>query len=156
MEALKPAPVLSAQSSKKLKTKEKKRRKTDAYIRQGEWFFVPAPQLKVDKNIILQKEPLQRGRGKPHMAEELYRIGGTTVYVNAFHRNGISTAAYSALSEAERKKAPWRTMTRDPEVYVRGKITHADHKTVHLDGWHRVCPNTETQAKAMRHVAFLD
>jgi hypothetical protein len=29
-------------------------------------------------------------------------------------------------------------------VYVKGRITHADHKTVLLDGWHRVVPNTET------------
>jgi hypothetical protein len=50
----------------------------------------------------------------------------------------------------------WRAMTRDAEVYVRGRIRHADHKTVTLNGWHRVYMNTETQAVAMRNVAFLD
>ena len=156
MEALKPAPVLQAQSTKKMKARDKKRRKTEAYIRQGEWFFVPAKNLKVDKSLILKNEPLQRGRGKPHMAEKLYRIGGTTVYVNGSHPNGITAKAYAALPLEQRKGIPWRTMVRDPEVYVRGKIRHSDHKTVLLDGWYRVFPNEETKARAMRHVAFLD
>ena len=47
-------------------------------------------------------------------------------------------------------------MVRNPSVYVKGRITHADHATVVLDGWHRVEMNTETQSRAMRHVAFLD
>ncbi|MCK9458271.1 MAG: hypothetical protein M0R80_01295 [Proteobacteria bacterium] len=156
MEALKPAQVLQAQSTKKMKARDKKRRKTEAYIRQGEWFFMPAKNLKVDKSLILKNEPLQRGRGKPHMAEELYRIGGTTVYVNGSHPNGITAKAYAALPLDQRKGVLWRTMVRDPEVYVRGKIRHSDHKTVLLDGWYRVLPNEETKARAMRHVAFLD
>jgi hypothetical protein len=50
----------------------------------------------------------------------------------------------------------WRKMRRNPGVYVRGRIRHADHKTVVLHGWHRVLMNTEGQSKAMRNVAFLD
>jgi hypothetical protein len=41
-------------------------------------------------------------------------------------------------------------------VFVRGRIRHADHVTVVLDTWHRVFMNTESEANAMRHVAFLD
>ena len=47
-------------------------------------------------------------------------------------------------------------MRRNPGVYVRGKVRHADHKTIALHGWHRVLMNTEDQASAMRNVAFLD
>ena len=45
---------------------------------------------------------------------------------------------------------------RDARVYVTGAIRHKDHATVWLTDWHEVVMNTETQAKAMRHVAFLD
>ncbi len=50
----------------------------------------------------------------------------------------------------------WVTQRRNPTVFVRGKIRHADHKTIVLNGWHQVLMNTETQAVAMRHVAFID
>ena len=50
----------------------------------------------------------------------------------------------------------WRVMRRNPQVYVKGRISHADHKTIVLPGWHRVLMNTENQAAAMSHVAFLD
>ena len=110
--------------------------------------------MKVDEKLILKNEPLRRGRGKPHMAEELYRIGGETVWVGLGATNGISVAAYSKLSSEERKNK--RSMSRNPRVYVRGKIRHSDHKTIQLDGWHLVQMNTETESIAMRSVAFLD
>lgn len=47
-------------------------------------------------------------------------------------------------------------MQRDATVYVRGEITHRDHKTVYLNGWHRVLMNTENRSRAMRFLAFLD
>jgi hypothetical protein len=55
-----------------------------------------------------------------------------------------------------KRRLPWRVMRRDAGVYVCGKIRHPDHKTVKLNGWHRVVPNTESQAASMRHLAFLD
>jgi hypothetical protein len=54
------------------------------------------------------------------------------------------------------KKWGWRTMRRNPGVYVRGRIRHADHRTITLHGWHSVLMNTETQSRAMRNVAFID
>jgi hypothetical protein len=52
--------------------------------RQGEWFFLPAPDLKVDARLILHNEPLVRGTGgKPHWAEFCYRTGGEAVYVTS-------------------------------------------------------------------------
>lgn len=153
MEALKPREVLAAQSQKKIKHKDKKRRKTEAYVRQGEWFFIPAKGLVVEESLILKDEPLRRGGGKPHMAEFAYRRGGTTVWFHPVHApNGILPTSFRKLTEEQRKQPNWRSMVRDAEVFVKGAIRHADHKTVHLDGWYKVVPNNESRA----NVAFLD
>ncbi len=51
MEALKPAIVLRAQ--KRLGVKSRRhRRKTAAYVRQGEWFFLPRPMMHVGELAI--------------------------------------------------------------------------------------------------------
>jgi hypothetical protein len=157
-EALKPAAVQMAESHKRLKARARSRRKNAAYVRQGEWFFVPVPGLVVDAKLVLANEPLRRGRGKPHWAEFCYRIGGTVVHVCSRHPNGVTGAMYQKIvaRNPEAKSWAWRTMRRDPIVYVRGRIRHADHRTIVLHGWHRVFLNTETEAKALRHVAFLD
>jgi hypothetical protein len=153
-QALKPEQVVRVESA--LKNKLRQRRITRARIRQGEWFFVPAPSLKVDPKRTFKNEPLRRGGGKPHVCQELYREGGETVYISRLYPNGLSVAEYRRLSEKQRKETVWRTMTRNPHVYVRGTVRHSDHKTIFLAGWHEVFVNTETQAAAMRNVAFLD
>jgi Ca2+-binding RTX toxin-like protein len=90
MEALKPPEVLEAQRRQGLKGKDRRRRKNAAYVRQGEWFFLPAPKLHVDKKLVLCREPLSRGTGsKPHWAEFLYRTGGETVYVCDAYPQGL-------------------------------------------------------------------
>src|SRR4029077_12514723 len=60
-EALKPAEVQAAQARRGLRTEARNRRKNAAYRRQGEWFFVPAPDLKVDEKLVLHDEPITRG-----------------------------------------------------------------------------------------------
>jgi hypothetical protein len=47
-------------------------------------------------------------------------------------------------------------MTRNPEAYARGRVTHRDHRTVTLRGWHRVYMSTESEARAGESVTFLD
>jgi hypothetical protein len=157
-EALKPAEVQETQAGKRLRAKARNRRKNAAYRRQGEWFFLPAPGMVVDPSLILRHEPLRRGGGKPHWAEFCYRTGGETVYVCDRHPNGLTTAQYQATlaGNPKAKGWGWRTMRRNPGVYVKGRIRHADHATVMLHGWHRVLMNTEGQSRAMRNVAFLD
>ena len=46
-------------------------------------------------------------------------------------------------------------MRHNAEVYVRGRIRTADHRTITLHDWHRVLMNTKNQSRAMRNVAFL-
>jgi hypothetical protein len=159
MEALKPAQVLEAQRRQGVKGKDRQRRKNAAYVRQGEWFFLPVPNLHINKKQVLCNEPLSRGEGsKPHWAEFLYRKGGEVVYVCDTYPQGLTwTAYYDLLRRKPRAKAwAWRRMVRNPVAYVKGAVRHPDHKTIVLHVWHRVVMNTEGQSEAMRHVVFLD
>ena len=158
-EALKPAEVQTAQARKRLKGKARSRRKNAAYRRQGEWFFLPTADVAVDEKLILRHEPLRRGNGgKLHWAEFCYRTGGETVYVCSRHPNGVTAAQYQKIvaGNPKAKSWGWRSMQRNPGVYVKGRIRHPDHATIILHGWHQVLMNTEGQSKAMRNVAFLD
>ncbi|MCA9069882.1 MAG: hypothetical protein KDA84_13205 [Planctomycetaceae bacterium] len=157
-EALKPELVRDLERGKKGKRKKRHRRKTDTFIRQGEWFFIPAPGIAPDEKLVLRNEPLRRGGGKPHLCSSLYRMGGTTVYVCRQSPNGLTQQEFDALvkENPQASKWNWRVMQREPTVFVRGTVSHADHATILLGGWHRVAMNTENQSRAMSSVAFLD
>jgi hypothetical protein len=159
MEALKPVDVRRRQERLAVKPRRRNRRRNAAFIRQGEWFFVPMEGgFQPNAKLVLKNEPLRRGGGKPHFVEELYRDGGETVYVSHKHPNGLTQLQYDrAISrDPKLRQLHWIVQRRNPNVYVRGKVRHADHKTIILVGWHRVHMNTETQSIAMRNVAFLD
>lgn len=132
------------------------RRRNAAYIRQGEWFFVPASGIDPPHAFVLRDEPLTRGNGTAHRMQFAYRRGGTAVYVNRRHPAGISDERYAELTPKERRIGGWTRLVRDPEVFAKGAIRHPDHATIHLAGWHRVLMNTEQRARAMRHVVFID
>ena len=53
--------------------------------------------------LILPHEPIRRGGGKPHMCEQLYRDGGTTVYVCSRHPNGLTGDDYWKLQAESRR-----------------------------------------------------
>jgi hypothetical protein len=158
-EALKPEAVLRAQSRQRLRAEARNLRKNAAYRRQGEWFFMPAPNLIADESRVLRNEPLVRSTGgKPHWVDYCYRHGGETVWVCRRYPHGIPEKDYRRLllENSNAKSWPWRVMTRGAQVFVRGRVRHADHATITLHGWHEVLMNTESQAKAMQHVTFLD
>ena len=154
-DALKPKAVWDAMREFDVPMEDRDRRRTAAFIRQGEWFFIPRRHLDVHPYRVLHNEPIRRGAGKPHLCQFLYRIGGEQVYVNHLYPNGVTLQEFRDLPEAERSLR-WRPMTRDPRAFVRGKVSHPDHETIHLDGWHEVVMNTETQSQAMRDLAFVD
>lgn len=158
MDALQPAPVHEALARQQVTSHKRYLRKNRAFRRQGEWFFLPEPQLVVDPKRILRHEPLRRGAGKPHWVEQVFRTGGETVYVCDKHPNGVSPSEYQQLRRNNPKAArwSWRVMQRDMGVYARGDVSHPDHATIRLAVWHRVAMNTETQTRIMSHVAFLD
>ncbi|MGO9470247.1 MAG: hypothetical protein ACLQIB_51535 [Isosphaeraceae bacterium] len=158
-EALKPVEVQTTQAQLKLGWKARNRRKNAAYRRQGEWFFIPAAHLKVDEKLVLRDEPISRGQGsKPHRCEFCYRTGGELVYVSRWHADGVTADEHRRILDSDpgAKGWGWRAMRRNASVYVRGRVRHADHKTINLLGWHRVLMNTERASRAMRNVAFLD
>ncbi len=156
-DALKPEEVRAVESRVRLKSNQRNRRHNRAFIRQGEWFFVPA-ELSEAQGAILRNEPIRRGAGKPHMVAEVCRFGGEEVYVCGRYPNGITAEEYKRLVESDpkAKKFAWRRMMRNPGVYARGTVRHPDHCTIVLRGWHRVLMNTETQSRTMANVAFLD
>jgi hypothetical protein len=159
IEALKPSMVRQRQSQLRVKTVELASRKNLAYIRQGEWFFVPTPDLRLDERWMLRNEPIRRDfRSKPHMCEYLIREGGETVYVNPRNGNVLTQKQYANLVRGKPEVASqgWNVMKRNPSVYVKGRVSHRDHKSIVLPFWHRVVMNTEFQAPAMRHISFLD
>jgi hypothetical protein len=156
MDALKPQAVWDSMSQHGVPMEDRNQRRTAGFVRQGEWFFLPRPQMQVQRARILKDEPLRRGAGKPHFVDQLYREGGESVYFAPAYPNGLTLTEYSRLSKEERDRHRWRRMQRDPRAFVRGRVRHRDHATIVLDVWHEVVMNTETRAFAMRNVAFLD
>jgi hypothetical protein len=155
--ALEPPPVREAAVRAGLPTRKRHRRRNEAFQRQGEWFFIPAPDLVVDPRTVMHHEPIRRGGGKPHSCEEIHRRHGTTVYVSRSFPNGLTVSAYKEWRVRHPgTKERWTTMARDAEVYARGAVRHPDHRTLVLPGWHRVLPNTEHRAPSRPQLAFLD
>lgn len=158
-EALQPAEVRSAVARRHLAGNARNRRKNAAFVRQGEWFFLPVHAMAIEEAFVMRNEPMSRGNGgKPHWAEFCYRTGGETVYVCSRHTSGVTEDQYRKILmvNGNAKNWGWRTMRRNPGVYVRGRIRHPDHATIMLHGWHQVVMNTENESNAMRNVAFLD
>ena len=157
MDALKPVQIIGAQ--KHLKPKHKNKRKNAAFLRQGEWFFIPAADIVPDPMLIFKNEPIRRGRGSAHMVEDIYRCGGETVYVCSKYSNGIDASKYQKLIKQNPKARAWgwRLMRRNMAVYGRGRVSHRDHKTIILRGWHSIIPNRENDAWFIEEtLQFLD
>lgn len=157
-EALKPGEVEQSQKGAKIKTKDLKKRKTEAYLRQGEWFFIPKPNMVIDESLILKNEPIQRGRGTRHIVEEVCRRGGQTIRICPKFPEGLLEQQYEEAikKDPELKHVYWHARVVSAKVYGRGRVTHQDHKTIVLPVWHEVLMNTEARARAMRNVLFVD
>jgi len=101
-------------------------------IRQGEWFFVhptmeeaKALAEALHKGLVAEHKkealPFNRG-GNPHTADYLARLP-----------SDVSTLKLKHGFPAQSRSA----------TYVRGDISHSDHKTVKLGSWRRVIKNNE-------------
>lgn len=160
MEALKPAAVKESQIKAGVKTKDLNKRKNKGFIRQGEWFFIPRPDINPDPKLVHRNEPISRGRGStPHIVEFLYREGGETVYVSNLHPNGLTLKEkreFEKENPTEAKRLIWQTRVREAKVFAKGKVRHKDHKTVKLCCWHEVVMNTEYKASGNINMVFLD
>lgn len=86
MESLKPVAVRQEQRSKRVKRSRRRNRHTTAYLRQGEWFFVPRPGFDAAGQRVAHNGSLVRGAGKPHRVDLLCRShGGTYVRGSVSH-----------------------------------------------------------------------
>ena len=152
-EKLKPREAIGSQKQFNVKPKLKNRRRNQGFIRQGEWFFIPKPNFN-GKGIIHKNEPIQRGRSKPHIVEEIIRYDGNMVYVHKEFPDGISQEAYNKYIKGDNaKRIGWQTRVSGAVVLGRGKVKHPDHKTIILKGWHHILTNREAN---LQSVAFLD
>lgn len=157
-EALKPQAIRLSERRLGLRARDRARRHNAASLRQGEWFFVPIPHMEVKPVLVLRNEPIRRGRGKPHLVAEVYRLGGELVYVCAKRPWGISEGEYRKLLESKpsARSWGWTPMRRGAGVFARGTVRHPDHATIKLACWHQVLMNTESDTNTMANVAFLD
>src|SRR5947209_7199205 len=79
-----------------------------AFVRQGEWFFLPASWLAVDPALALKNEPLSRGAGsKPHMCQYLYRTSGEVVMVCDQYPRGVPQEKYGRILQSNSKAKDW-------------------------------------------------
>ena len=160
MDALQPAIVREQVKSNIRRSKTRFDRRNEAFVRQGEWFFVPAPKIEPKgDNQIRRHEPLIRGFGsKAHVCAEAFRTRGEPVMVCTKFPTGVSMQKHSEMIQTnpKAKKWNWSLMYINASVYVRGTVRHPDHKTIVLDGWHQVFMNTESEAPWAPNVVFLD
>ncbi|MFX1237866.1 MAG: hypothetical protein ACFFAS_05175 [Promethearchaeota archaeon] len=102
----------------------KEEKNTNRIKRQGEWFFIPASTKELEE---IKKE----------MEKE----------INTY----LKKAGVGSMRLIKDK--PGRAHIADEIIkipngkFVRGKISHRDHKTIKLHGWHMVSRNTEGKIK---------
>jgi len=155
MEHLKPVAVREAERMAGVSGGKARKRRNAARKRQGEWFFIPRPDLSFGDLQISRNELLQRNAGsKAHVCEEMVTPAGETVMVNIRDGKQLSVGEYNRLPADERKGYSARTLTSS--VFVRGAVRHPDHATLTLNGWHEVMLSAEGAGGVGQIVAFLD
>ena len=171
-QVLKPVALREIEAREGIKTSKahKRHRKLDSgkkIHRQGEFMFIPEMHFQPPKDsltVIHEHEPMRRGGvGNSHFAQYLYRSGGVSVRVSNYNQKsrtmGLTEKEYNEALKKDpaAKMARWESRVRDPQVYVKGKITHKEHRTLDLGNiWHRVLLNTESSARGFGSVAFID
>ncbi|MBC2714977.1 MAG: hypothetical protein HF978_06670 [Desulfobacteraceae bacterium] len=126
--------------------------------------FVKAEDFVPDNpNLIKRNEPIFRGgRSKPHICGEVYTVGGKEVYVHpTYAPNGVSYIEMVKIKQRLKEQdfsgiVNFDSSTRNARIYIRGKVKHPDHNTIHLLGWHWVLMNTGNESKASWASVFLD
>ena len=112
-------PDLVREVVERVRPKDRFARRNAAYVRQGEWFFLPRWTLQVGERQVLRDEPLTRGHGKPHVLEFAYRRGGERVFVDDEHPTGIRPEEFWALPRSRRKRRLVRAGPRTPSCMQR-------------------------------------
>ena len=150
VESLRPEEITRELAKKKVSRSRRNRHHNEVFIRQGEWFFVPMPPDFEPEGIVRKKERLGT-KGKPHIADFVCS-GGESRYI---HPNYRGTLTWERVSELMKYGVTgFRQVFIVQAAFAKGRVVHPDHKTVFLDGWHRVIPNTENRLANSN--AFID
>ena len=89
-QALKPDLVQS--SERGVRTKYRDRRSNAARIRQGEWFFVPAPQVRVELLLVLRNEPIAVEEASPMSVKSFIALAGRRFMSVPAHQMVLQTS----------------------------------------------------------------
>ncbi len=169
MESLKPREVQEFEKQigvKKPHSRKAKGKGLDKRFRQGDFFFIPRPELDLSKDHIHKKEPIGRTGGSNHICDELIRTGGENFYIPIRQVPGSKSQynekEYQELLKTNDDAKNWGWNIRrggiSMKVYVRGGIRHHEHNTLTFNIWHEVISNTELDSGSsiMSNIAFLD
>ena len=127
-EALKPWDLRQQEPRRTRGVRRGQRRRPPRYlaprvIRQGDWFFEPRPWMERNGWYDVRRNfRLGNAGGNPHVVE--YLLGNP----NEIFRTSRWSLWQSGL------------------VFARGFVRHREHKPIHLRCWHRVLPNSASQA----------
>jgi hypothetical protein len=155
-DALKPDLVARREAKRR---SGKRPRRSDVFLRQGEWFFLPWPHAGVDAEQVIPDGVLVRGPGsKPHLCEFLYEDSEREYACDRYPELAFFESEYREILRTRRKakRWNWRRLPYRGNVYVKGWITHPDHLPLHLDIWHRAELNKETRVLTMSHLVYRD
>jgi hypothetical protein len=134
-------------------------RRSDVFLRQGEWFFLPWSHARIDDKHVTRNGVLARGPGsKPHVCEQLYEDGEREYQCDRYPKLAFFESEYLEILRTRRKanRWNWRPLPYRGEKYARGWISHADHRPLYLDIWHRVELNKETHVLTMSQMVYRD
>lgn len=131
---LKPPSVEGKQVRGKGANYRKRGQKAEQILRQGEWFFIEADQATQDllatrENLIEKNIPIG-----PAFSGEIARSRGK---VRQWRGNPHVADEVLILNANSRR-----------QVYVRGRVKHAEHATLRFTKWMRIERNTEAGAAA--------
>ena len=155
-DALKPRRV---QRQERRRRRGKHYRKTDVYIRQGEWFFIPCRHASIDRTRVVSDGLLRRApASKPHICSFLFEDGEREYECDRYPKLAFFESEYRHILRTRRKAKQWnwRALPFRPDVYVKGQVEHEDHSPLFLDVWHRVELNRETDKLTMSRMIYRD
>ncbi|QGJ71114.1 Hypothetical protein PBC10988_28170 [Planctomycetales bacterium 10988] len=155
-ESLKPHYVKRLQERK---CRGKCPRKTDHFIRQGEWFFTACKNASFDSHNIERDGVLQRNpESKPHQCDYLYREGEREYECDRYPKLAFYESEYREILATRRKanRWGWRLLPDRTTLYAKGWVRHVDHTPIYLDCWHRVDQNREQTRLSIANVRYID
>jgi len=120
------------QAHESLKPKEIKRLQPHEYKRQGEWFFVETNKT-FPKITSQTKKGLSNGKGRPHKVSRLINLS----------EDAEKKIKKNKKNKKDDELKDGDDFVKKDEFYVKGVISHPDHKNVKFKNWTRVYENHE-------------